>query len=249
MLHKTMDLKILFLLLAGSWVASSLLPSPLIFLDVLSETLNEGDSIKIACLAPRQYKDALFYLFKVSHGEPLQVVHAAEAQHQVIFLLENITRSDGGQYKCQFGVYNGSALKPSEFSNLLEITVEASSLTTFPPTAQPRSDSKGPFWVLPVVLSVVGVLLLAVILLVAAIALRRFKERRKKQRVLDSCWTETSYPTTETSFDNSMYTITMKTDQETIENNGAWISSATSTRLSSRCSVEKPDFCTFRGSE
>ncbi|XP_061439422.1 protein HIDE1 isoform X1 [Rhineura floridana] len=239
-----MDLKILFLL-AGSLVASSRFPSPLI----LSNGRVEGESIKITCLAPRHFKDAWFFLFKVNQVQPLQTLPAAETQHSVTFFLENITYGDRGQYKCQYGMYNGSELKLSELSHILEITVEASGLTTSPPTSPPRSDSKGPVWVLPSVLSVAGVLLLVVIFVVAVTAIRRFKDRRKKKRELQSCWTETSYPTTETSFDNCVFTVTMKMDLEVIENYGARTSSAMNTRLASNCSVEKPDFCTFRSSE
>ncbi|XP_061439432.1 protein HIDE1 isoform X2 [Rhineura floridana] len=208
-----MDLKILFLL-AGSLVASSRFPSPLI----LSNGRVEGESIKITCLAPRHFKDAWFFLFKVNQVQPLQTLPAAETQHSVTFFLENITYGDRGQYKCQYGMYNGSELKLSELSHILEITVEASGLTTSPPTSPPRSDSK-------------------------------VKDRRKKKRELQSCWTETSYPTTETSFDNCVFTVTMKMDLEVIENYGARTSSAMNTRLASNCSVEKPDFCTFRSSE
>ncbi|KAH0628640.1 hypothetical protein JD844_010022 [Phrynosoma platyrhinos] len=203
----------------GSLGASSLFPHPLIFLNVLSDGLREGDSIKIACLAPMAYMDAWFYLYKVDQAQPFQVLPAAETQHQVDFHLENITTRDGGQYRCQYGQYNGSQLQLSELSFILEVTVEGSRLITSAPTDPPGSGSE-------------------------------VKERRQKKRVLDSCWTETSYPETETSFDNCMFTVSVKNSgQEAVENQGTFSFTAMGTRFSSVKSIGKPDFSTFRASE
>nr|XP_060619451.1 protein HIDE1 isoform X2 [Anolis sagrei ordinatus] len=248
MFHGNTNLKILFLL-AGSLGASRLFPYPLIVLDVPSDGIKEGDTIKIVCAAPRAYVDAWFYLLKGEQAQQVQIQPAAETQHAVTFHLENITIGDGGQYRCQYGLYNGSQLQMSELSFVLEITVEESSLTTSVPTDPPNSGSKGSAWVLPTALSVTGVLLLILILVVAVIAVGRLKERRQKKRVLDSCWTETSYPATETSFDNSMYTVSVNSGQDVAENQGTWRSRAMGTRFSSIKSIGKPDFFTFRASE
>ncbi|XP_062979693.1 protein HIDE1 [Elgaria multicarinata webbii] len=205
MFRSNTELKILFLL-AGSLVVSSLFPAPLIY------QFDEGESIQISCWAPRAYTDAWFDLFKGDQSQPAQTLPAAETHHHVTFLLENGTTSDGGQYRCQYRLLNGSQWQRSELSYILEITMTTPSLIPSPPpTSLPTSSgSNGPAWVLPTALSVTGVLLLVMILVVAVIAIGRFKERRKKKRELESCWTETSYPTTETSFDNSLFTVSVE---------------------------------------
>ncbi|XP_060543263.1 protein HIDE1-like [Pantherophis guttatus] len=111
--------------------------------------------------------------------------------------------------------------------------------------------SGGAAWFLPITFCVTGILLL-VLILSAAVGTTAYFKRRKKKRKLKSCWAETNYPTAETSFDNCMFIISEKSNQEirpTIENPGASISSATSPRLVSRISLEKQDFSTFRASE
>ncbi|XP_058029485.1 protein HIDE1 isoform X2 [Ahaetulla prasina] len=201
MFHSDVELKIIFLL-TGCVAAFCQFPSPHIFLNALSDEVTEGDSLKIACFAPSEYIDGWFFLFKNNESKALKTLPAAEAQHNVTFLLENIKTRDGGRYRCQYGLYNGSQLQESEFSQVLEITVKV--------------------------------------------------KRRKKKRKLKSCWAETSYPTAETSFDNCLFIISEKSNQEikpTVENPGASISSATSPRLVSRISLEKQDFSTFRASE
>uniref|UniRef100_A0A2D4HJ26 Ig-like domain-containing protein n=1 Tax=Micrurus lemniscatus lemniscatus TaxID=129467 RepID=A0A2D4HJ26_MICLE len=197
MFHSNVELKIIFLL-TGCVAAFSQFPSPRIFLNVLSDKVTEGDSLKIACFAPNKYVDGWFFLFKNNESKALKTLPAAEAQHNVTFLLENVKTRDGGRYRCQYGLYNRSQLQKSEFSQVLEITVKV--------------------------------------------------KRRKKKRKLKSCWAETSYPTTETSFANSMFIISEEI-KPTVENPGASISSATSPRLVSRISLEKQDFSTFRASQ
>ncbi|XP_070791397.1 LOW QUALITY PROTEIN: protein HIDE1 [Pituophis catenifer annectens] len=232
MFHSNVELKIIFLL-TGCMAAFRRFPSPHIFLNVLSDEVTEGDSLKIACFAPSKYMDGWFFLFKNNESKALKTLPAAEAQHNVTFLLENVKTRDGGRYRCQYGLYNGSQLQESEFSQVLEITV------------------KGAAWFLPITFCVTGILLL-VLILSAAVGTTAYFKRRKKKRKLKSCWAETSYPTAETSFDNCMFIISEKSNQEirpTIENPGASISSATSPRLVSRISLEKQDFSTFRASE
>ncbi|XP_026569098.1 protein HIDE1 isoform X2 [Pseudonaja textilis] len=197
MFHSNVELNIIFLL-TGCVAAFSQFPSPRIFLNVLSDKVTEGDSFKIACFAPNKYVDGWFFLFKNNESKALKTLPAAEAQHNVTFLLENVKTRDGGRYRCQYGLYNGSQFQKSEFSQDLEITVKV--------------------------------------------------KRRKKKRKLKSCWAETSYPTAETSFANSMFIISEEI-KPTVENPGASISSATNPRLVSRISMEKQNFSTFRASE
>ncbi|XP_063149103.1 protein HIDE1 [Candoia aspera] len=141
-----------------------------------------------------------------NESKALKSLPAAEAQHAVTFLLENVKTSDGGRYRCQYGFYNGSQLQESEFSHILEITVKDLFITSSP-SDPPKYNSKGAVWILPTALCVSGVLLLVLILFAVVGTIRYLKRRRKKKRELESCWAETSYPTTETSFDNSMFTV------------------------------------------
>ncbi|XP_026569097.1 protein HIDE1 isoform X1 [Pseudonaja textilis] len=228
MFHSNVELNIIFLL-TGCVAAFSQFPSPRIFLNVLSDKVTEGDSFKIACFAPNKYVDGWFFLFKNNESKALKTLPAAEAQHNVTFLLENVKTRDGGRYRCQYGLYNGSQFQKSEFSQDLEITV------------------KGAAWFLPITLGVTGILLF-VLILSAAVGTTAYFKRRKKKRKLKSCWAETSYPTAETSFANSMFIISEEI-KPTVENPGASISSATNPRLVSRISMEKQNFSTFRASE
>ncbi|KAJ6644786.1 hypothetical protein lerEdw1_013551 [Lerista edwardsae] len=224
-----------------SLAVSSLFPAPLVYQDIH----DEGDSIKIICMAPRTYVDAWFDLLKEGQDQSVQTLAAAEAQHQVTFLLERTSTRNGDQFRCRYSLYNGSELQMSEPSHRLLIVVEASDSTTSPPTSPPGSDAKASAWVLPTALSVTGALLLVVIVVVLVIAIRRFKDRRKKKRELKFCWAESSRPPTETSFDNCIFTVTGRTDQEADD----WITSATGTRPTSSSSLKRPDFFTFRTPE
>nr|XP_020647214.1 protein HIDE1 isoform X2 [Pogona vitticeps] len=244
MFHSKMNMKIL-VLLSGSLMASSLFPAPLILLGTVSDCPIEGESVDIACYAPGAFMDAWFSLFKDDQTRAVQTLPAAETHHHVIFILKNITTRDKGQYRCQYGLFNRSEFKLSQFSQILQIPVGECAFTTSSPKDLPRSkDSIS--WVVPTAVSVAGVLLLVLTLVVAMVATGRLKERRQKKREMDSCWTETSYPTTEISFDNCMFTVSMKPDKEAVENQSTWISLAMAARLSSSSSVEKPAFCTFR---
>ncbi|KAM6475568.1 protein HIDE1 isoform 2-T2 [Liasis olivaceus] len=221
MFHSNVELKVLFLL-TGCVASFSPFPSPLIFLDVLSDNVTEGDSLKIACIAPRKYVDAWFSLFKENESKALKSLPAAESQHAVTFLLEHVKTGDGGGYRCQYGLYNGTHLQESEFSHVLQITVKVISscisapdclpdclnlFVTSSPSDPPKYDSKGAASVLPIALSVTGVLLLVLILFAAVGTTGYLKRRRKKKRELNSCWAEASYPTTETSFDSTMFNV------------------------------------------
>ncbi|XP_077202191.1 protein HIDE1 isoform X2 [Paroedura picta] len=211
MLHVLVGLKILFLL-ASSQGASSQFPLPLIYLEMPSDPLMEGDSVKIFCVAPRKYTGAHFYLLLVGQARPLQMLPAAEAQHFVAFLLENVTSHNTGTYRCQYGVLNGSQLQPSQRSDTVEITVEAFVVSTVPPTSPPGSDCQDPSRILLIALSVTGGLLLVTVLLGAAMAFGRFKERRRqKKKEADSCWTEGRRCTTELSFDNCVLPASLET--------------------------------------
>ncbi|XP_038235340.1 protein HIDE1 isoform X6 [Dermochelys coriacea] len=228
MLSRKMSLRILFLL-AGSLADPSLTPAPLFYLDMTSDPPAQGDSARLMCIAPKAYVDSEFWLLKTDLAQPVQTLFASEAQHYVTFILENITRKDAGQYRCKYYSYNGSARQMSEFSNMVEIAVAGSP------------------WLLPVSLSMAGALLLIVGLVVAVVAVRRVNIRRQQlKRDRESCWTETSFPTTDMSFDNCLFTVSAKMDLEATGSQDACISPGSRKRLSSASSLGTNSFSTFK---
>lgn len=112
--------------ISGSLVVSSLFPAPLIYQDIH----DEGDAVKIICLAPRTYVDAWFDLLKEGQDQSLQSLAAAETQHQVTFVLERTSTRDGDQYRCRYRLYNGSQLQMSELSHILLIVLEGMCLSS-----------------------------------------------------------------------------------------------------------------------
>ncbi|XP_067416491.1 protein HIDE1 isoform X2 [Emydura macquarii macquarii] len=189
----------------GSLAGASLTPAPLLYLDMSSDALAEGDSVRIVCIAPRAYVDSEFWLQKTGLPQPVQMLFASEGQHRVTFILGNVTRNDTGEYRCRYRSYNGSAGQMSEFSSVVEIEVTAT-----PPTASTAAPEAST-WLLPVTLSVAGVLLLTVVLVVAVVAIRRVNARRQQlKRDQESCWTETNFPTTDMSFDNCLFTVSVE---------------------------------------
>ena len=104
-------------------MASSLFPAPLILLGTVSDCPIEGESVDIACYAPGAFMDAWFSLFKDDQTRAVQTLPAAETHHHVIFILKNITTRDKGQYRCQYGLFNRSEFKLSQFSQILQIPV------------------------------------------------------------------------------------------------------------------------------
>ncbi|XP_075772252.1 protein HIDE1 isoform X3 [Pelodiscus sinensis] len=197
MLGRTISLRILFLLaVPGSLAGPSLTPAPLFYLDVASHPPAQGDTVKLMCIAPRGYEGSEFWLLRTGQAQPVQMLFASEAQHNVTFILGNITHRDAGQYKCCYHSYNGSARQASQLSNMVQIEVAGST------------------WLLPVTLGVAGVLLLSVGLVVAVVAVRRVNSRRRQlKRDQDSCWTERNFPTTDMSFDNCLFTVSVWTWQ------------------------------------
>ncbi|XP_043362277.1 protein HIDE1 isoform X2 [Dermochelys coriacea] len=243
MLSRKMSLRILFLL-AGSLADPSLTPAPLFYLDMTSDPPAQGDSARLMCIAPKAYVDSEFWLLKTDLAQPVQTLFASEAQHYVTFILENITRKDAGQYRCKYYSYNGSARQMSEFSNMVEIAVAAT--PTAPPPASMAAPDGSP-WLLPVSLSMAGALLLIVGLVVAVVAVRRVNIRRQQlKRDRESCWTETSFPTTDMSFDNCLFTVSAKMDLEATGSQDACISPGSRKRLSSASSLGTNSFSTFK---
>ncbi|XP_034648258.1 protein HIDE1 [Trachemys scripta elegans] len=242
-LSRKMSLRILFLL-AGSLAGPSLTPAPLFYLDVSSDPPARGDSARLVCIAPSAYVESEFWLLKTDLAQPVQMLFASEAQHQVTFILGNVTGKDAGQYRCQYRRYNGSAWQMSKFSNVVEIVVAAT--PTAPPPASTAAPEGSP-WLLPVTLSVAGALLLTVGLVVAVVAVRRVNARRQQlKRDQESCWTERNFPTTDMSFDNGLFTVSVTMDLEATGSQDAYISPGSRKSLRSTSSLGTNSFSTFK---
>ncbi|XP_029769947.1 protein HIDE1 isoform X2 [Terrapene carolina triunguis] len=111
------------LAIPGSLAGPSLTPAPLFYLDVSSDPPARGDSARLVCIAPRAYVESEFWLLKMDLAQPVQTLFASEAQHQVTFILGNVTGKDAGQYRCRYRRYNESAWQMSKFSNVVEIAM------------------------------------------------------------------------------------------------------------------------------
>ncbi|XP_072704660.1 protein HIDE1 isoform X1 [Ciconia boyciana] len=199
----------LLLFVTGAVAAPGLSPPPL---GLLSQ--GDGGPLKISCFAPRSYTGSTFELFVVGAGVPVQSVSAKPGQHKADFTLDGATPASRC-YWCRYRSSNGSAWQMSAFST--EIMVNASGDAgcqppTATPTGQPLPTStalwQGRSWLLPVAVSVAGLVLL--LLAAAAAAAWQVEARRQRaKRQQASCWTETRYPTTELSYDNCAYAITV----------------------------------------
>ncbi|XP_072704666.1 protein HIDE1 isoform X4 [Ciconia boyciana] len=172
----------LLLFVTGAVAAPGLSPPPL---GLLSQ--GDGGPLKISCFAPRSYTGSTFELFVVGAGVPVQSVSAKPGQHKADFTLDGATPASRC-YWCRYRSSNGSAWQMSAFST--EIMVNASGDAgcqppTATPTGQPLPTStalwQGRSWLLPVAVSVAGLVLL---LLAAAAAAawqgsRRLAGRRR----------------------------------------------------------------------
>ncbi|XP_074710884.1 protein HIDE1 isoform X1 [Strix uralensis] len=232
------------LLVAGAVAAPKLSPPPL---GLLFQP--DGDSPKISCIAPRSYAGSTFELFAASAGVPTLSVSAEPDQHKVDFTLDGAAPASRC-YRCRYRSYNGSAWQMSEFST--EIVVNASGdAGCQPPTAAPtgrplptsttlRQDRS---WLLPVAISVAGLVLL--LLAAAAVAAWRVEARRRQaKRQQASCWTESRYPTTELSYDNCAYADGLNAQPGAAGGTGT--SPASPQRHPWASSPPAPHFSTFR---
>ncbi|XP_067170729.1 protein HIDE1 isoform X2 [Apteryx mantelli] len=202
-----MMMKFLFLV-AGAVAAPELSPPPL---GLLSG--EEGGPVRISCFAPRNYAGSTFELFGVGASRPVQSVSAEPGQYKVDFVLDGAALGFRC-YRCRYRSYNGSAWQSSHFST--EIMVNASADSSCAPPAVPtgppwptattlRQDRS---WLLPVALSAAGLVLLVAVLAVVA---QRVKARRQQtKRDQESCWTETRYPTTELSYENCTFAVSLE---------------------------------------
>ncbi|XP_074881246.1 protein HIDE1 isoform X1 [Buteo buteo] len=232
------------LFVAGAMAAPRLSPLPLGLL-----FQEDGGSLKITCIAPESYTGSTFELFAMGADVPAQSVSANPGQHKVDFTLDG-TALASRCYRCRYRSYNGSAWQMSAFS--MEIVVNALGDTgCHPPPAAPtghplptsttlRQDRS---WLLPVAISVaVLVLLLLAAAVVVACRVEARRQRAKRQQA--SCWTEMQYPTTELSYDNCAYTVSMNAQPGAA--NGTGTRPASPQRYPQASPPAAPHFSTFR---
>ncbi|XP_066202410.1 protein HIDE1 [Saccopteryx leptura] len=181
-----------FLLFAAGSMA---IPAPSILL-VPPHPSSQEDPIYIECMAPMGFLGANFTLYG---GEKVvQLLQAPEDQLGVIFNLSGSSwEATRGTFHCQYGVLGEH--KQPQLSALSEPVYVSFPVRT---------------WILALSLSLAGALLLAG-LVTLAVVIRKVKIKRlQKKRERESCWAQINFTTTDMSFDNSLFAISMKMTAE-----------------------------------
>lgn len=212
------------------------IPAPSILL-VPPHPNSQEDPIHIACVAPVGFPGANFTLYR--GGQVVQFLQASADQLRVTF---NVTGGDreapGATFCCQYGVLaEHRQERLSDLSKPLQVS--------FP----------GPTWILALSLSLAGVLLLAGLVTVAVVV-RKVKVRNlQKKRERESCWAQVNFASTDMTFDNSLFAISMTMNPEEDAVTVDACSDSTETPGSSgprkrptstSSSPEPPEFSTFR---
>lgn len=212
------------------------IPAPSIML-VPPHPSSQEDPIHISCVAPQEFPGANFTLYQ--GGQVVQQEQAPVDQLKVTFNLSGGSQEAPGRpFYCQYGVL-GEHSQPqlSDLSEPMHIS--------FPV----------PTWILALSLSLAGAFLLLAGLVIIAMVVRKVKLKKlQKKRERESCWAQVNFPTTDMSFDNSLFTISKMTSEEdaatvdapsgsnkTPDNSGPW-----KRTNSTSSSPEPPEFSTFR---
>ncbi|XP_014652456.1 PREDICTED: protein HIDE1 [Ceratotherium simum simum] len=212
------------------------IPAPSILL-VRPHPSSQEDPIYIQCEAPSGYPGANFTLYQ---GErKVQLLQAPADQLRVTFnVSDGGKEAHGGIFRCQYGVL-GEDMRPqlSETSETLHVSPASSRI-------------------LVLSLSLVGALLLLAGLVTTAVVVRKVKAKNlQKKRERESCWAHINFPTTDMSFDNSLFTMSSKMTLEgdtatTDAHSGSAVTPGSSeSRKRPTCtpsSPEPPEFSTFR---
>ncbi|XP_074059518.1 protein HIDE1 [Macrotis lagotis] len=212
------------------------IPAPSIF-QIPPYPSNPGDPIHLQCVAPLGFQVAEFSLF---HGDGVvQTLKAQDTQQGVVFTVTNVS-SLSTQYQCQYSVMGEVAKQLSDLSKPVNVTFPVSS------------------WILTLSLSLAGAFILIVMLVVAILVIRRVKATNlQKKREKESCWTKINYTTSDMSFDNSLFSISMKMTPENMDTQGTYNSSTLAPEsfaprkrpTSTSSTPELPEFSTFRSFE
>uniref|UniRef100_A0A2K6JXY2 Chromosome 19 open reading frame 38 n=1 Tax=Rhinopithecus bieti TaxID=61621 RepID=A0A2K6JXY2_RHIBE len=189
---------------------------------------NQKDPIYIACMAPGNFPGSNFTLYR--GGQVVQILQAREDQREVTFNLSGgSSEAPGEPFHCQYGVLG--ELSQPQLSDLSE-PVNVS----FPV----------PTWILVLSLSLAGAVFLLAGLVAVALVVRRDRE---------SCWAQINFDSTDMSFDNSLFTVSVKTmpeeDPATLDDHAGTTATCSNSRTRKRptstsSSPEIPEFSTFR---
>ncbi|XP_047558322.1 protein HIDE1 [Lutra lutra] len=213
------------------------IPAPSILL-VPPHPNSQEDPIHIACMAPEGFPGANFTLYR---GEQVvQLLQAPMDQLGVTFNLSGGGReAPGGPFYCQYRVLSED-LKPqlSDPSEVVNVSYPV------------------PTWILALSLSLAGALLLLAGLVAIAVVVRKVKVKNlQKKRQQESCWVQINFATTDMTFDNSLFAISMKMNPEEDATTLDACSGSADTPGSSgprkrptstSSSPEPPEFSTFR---
>nr|XP_020850685.1 protein HIDE1 isoform X3 [Phascolarctos cinereus] len=187
---------------------------------------NPGDPIHFQCVAPRGFQEAEFSLF---HGDGVvQTLQAQEAQQGVVFTVTNMSEGITVQYRCQYSVMGEIVKQFSDLSKPVNVTFP---VYVLPTTTLPTSPSK-----------------------VDPLGKKVKITNLQKKREQESCWTKINYTTSDMSFDNSLFSISMKMTPEDVDTHGAFTSSTLAPEpfvprkrpTSTSSAPELPEFSTFR---
>ncbi|XP_037361701.1 protein HIDE1 [Talpa occidentalis] len=213
------------------------IPAPSILL-VPPHPSNQEDPIHISCMAPGGFPGANFTLYR--GGQVVQLLQAPADQLGVTFNLSGGGKeAPGGTFQCQYGVLGEHRqLQMSNFSESVQVS--------FPV----------PTWILALSLSLAGAFLLLAGLVTVAVVVRKVKVKKlQKKRERESCWAQINFASTDMSFDNSLFAISMKMTSEedtatlNTHSGSAGTPSNTGPRkrpTSTSSSPEPPEFSTFR---
>ncbi|XP_004616629.2 protein HIDE1 [Sorex araneus] len=214
------------LLLAAGSLA---IPAPSIVL-VPPHPSSHEDPVHIACVAPGGFPGANFTLYR--GGQVVQLLQAAADQFRVTFNL-----SGGGAeapFQCQYGVL-GEHAQPqvSDLSAPVHVTYPV------------------PVWMLALVLSLVGGIVLVAGLVAVALVVRKVKMKNlQKKREHESCWAQINFTNTDMTFDNSLFTVSAKmaSDEDALPGSTVTPGDSGPRRrpTSTSSSPEPPEFSTFR---
>ncbi|XP_029772254.1 protein HIDE1 isoform X2 [Suricata suricatta] len=213
------------------------IPAPSILL-VPPHPSSQEDPIHIACVAPAGFLGANFTLYR--GGQVVQLLQAPADQLGVTFNLSGgRMEAPGGTFRCQFGVL-GEHTQP-QLSDLSEPV---------------RVSFPVPTWILALSLSLAGTLFLLTGLVTIVLLVRRVKVKKlQKKRQREACWAQINLATTDMTFDNSLFAISMKMNPEedptTLDacSGSGEISVNSGPRkrpTSTSSSPEPPEFSTFR---
>ncbi|XP_058864001.1 protein HIDE1-like isoform X2 [Acipenser ruthenus] len=131
--------KVLLMLHCAAMVAGDpSLPAAGIRLAPGPRSLSLGGSLEIVCVAPQEFSEGVFQLFK-EQTYLRSVDHRGKKQQEARFTLSHLTRSDEGNYCCRYQALRTERWDNSPFSPYLRIT-----LTDITGAPIPRKPSNSP---------------------------------------------------------------------------------------------------------